>query len=99
MSREPNKAEKFGNGMQKLGKNLTIYLTVPILGTVFFGWIGLGVSLVLVILYAIGNKKSVPVQQAKDSPADEITKYKELLDNGIISEEEFDGKKKELLGL
>lgn len=31
--------------------------------------------------------------------ADEIRKYKELLDEGIISQEEFDAKKKELLNL
>ena len=33
------------------------------------------------------------------SPADEIIKYKNLLDQGIITKEEFDIKKKELLGL
>ena len=31
--------------------------------------------------------------------ADEIKKYKELLDNGIITQEEFEAKKKQLLGL
>ncbi|PAD46215.1 hypothetical protein CHH65_18635 [Shouchella clausii] len=31
------------------------------------------------------------------SPADEIRKYKSLFDEGIISEEEFEKKKKELL--
>lgn len=31
--------------------------------------------------------------------ADELVKYKQLLDAGIISQEEFDAKKKELLGL
>ncbi len=31
------------------------------------------------------------------SPADEIKKYKELLDSGIITQEEFDKKKSELL--
>ena len=31
--------------------------------------------------------------------ADEIKKYKELLDNGIITKEEFEAKKKQLLGL
>lgn len=31
--------------------------------------------------------------------ADEIKKYKELLDSGIITEEEFEAKKKQLLGL
>lgn len=39
------------------------------------------------------------VIQAALSPADEIKKYKELLDMGIITQEEFDGKKKQLLGL
>ena len=33
------------------------------------------------------------------SVADEIIKYKQLLDNGIITQEEFDAKKKELLNL
>lgn len=33
------------------------------------------------------------------SPADELKKFKELLDSGIITEEEFNEKKKELLGL
>ena len=34
-----------------------------------------------------------------NSPADEIRKYKELLDEGIITQEEFDAVKKRLLGL
>lgn len=33
------------------------------------------------------------------SNADELRKYKELLDDGVISQEEFDAKKKQLLGL
>ena len=33
------------------------------------------------------------------SPADEIKKYKELLDMGVITQEEFDAKKRQLLGL
>lgn len=37
------------------------------------------------------------VQQT--SPAEELKKFKELLDSGIITQEEFDAKKKELLGL
>ena len=40
---------------------------------------------------------SVLVQQA--SGADELSKYKALLDDGIITEEEFQAKKKQLLGL
>lgn len=38
------------------------------------------------------------VQQAPSS-ADELKKFKELLDMGVISREEFDAKKKQLLGL
>ena len=33
------------------------------------------------------------------SAADELVKYKDLLDKGIITQEEFDAKKKQLLGL
>ena len=43
------------------------------------------------------NPQSAVVQQA--SAADEIKKFKELLDMGVISQEEFDAKKKQLLGL
>ncbi len=44
------------------------------------------------------NKQtSCGVQAA--SPAEELKKFKELLDSGIITQEEFDAKKKQLLGL
>ena len=33
------------------------------------------------------------------SPAEELKKFKELLDMGVITQEEFDAKKKALLGL
>ncbi len=33
------------------------------------------------------------------SPAEELKKFKELLDAGILTQEEFDAKKKQLLGL
>ena len=38
-------------------------------------------------------------QEIPQSNADELKKFKELLDNGIITQEEFDAKKKQLLGL
>jgi len=38
-------------------------------------------------------------QEIPQSNADELKKFKELLDSGIISQEEFDAKKKQLLGL
>ncbi len=42
--------------------------------------------------------KNAPVAAAI-SPMDELKKMKELLDMGIVSQEEFDAKKKQLLGL
>lgn len=46
------------------------------------------------------TRKSAPVTaQAPVSGADEILKYKQLLDMGAITQEEFDAKKKQILGL
>ena len=42
-------------------------------------------------------KNGAVIQQA--SAADELKKFKELLDMGVITQEEFDAKKKQLLGL
>ena len=49
----------------------------------------------------IANINSPQVVQASAtiSSADELKKFKELLDSGIITQEEFDAKKKQLLGL
>lgn len=44
-----------------------------------------------------GNVNSAPVLQSSD--ADEIAKYKALLDSGAITQEEYEAKKKQLLGL
>ena len=50
---------------------------------------------------AFGSDDFQPSQAASDVPNkfDEIKKFKDLLDQGIISQEEFDSKKKQLLGL
>lgn len=45
------------------------------------------------------KKNSLNSQNTYVSTADEIKKFKELLDMGIITQEEFDKKKKELLNL
>ena len=47
------------------------------------------------------QQKSAPttVQTSSPSVADEIMKFKQLLDCGAITQEEFDAKKKQLLGL
>ena len=44
-------------------------------------------------------RESIPQPSANTSTADEILKFKGLLDSGIITEEEFEEKKKRLLGL
>lgn len=43
------------------------------------------------------NSNGTVIQQT--SSAEELKKFKELLDSGVISQEEFDTKKKQLLGL
>lgn len=60
---------------------------------------------IVIILSFIKRSKSfnpenkVKVEISAKSEADELKKFKELLDTGIITQEEFDAKKKELLGL
>ena len=49
---------------------------------------------------AMGRSASTVIkQEIQPSSADELKKYKELLDSGVITQEEFDAKKKQLLGL
>jgi hypothetical protein len=58
-----------------------------------------------VISELLVDRQSKPVsnttikQEIPQSNADELRKYKDLLDSGVISQEEFDAKKKQLLGL
>lgn len=47
----------------------------------------------------IGKLQSGKVVASQSSSADEIAKFNELLQKGIITQEEFDSKKKQLLGL
>ena len=47
----------------------------------------------------IFNRNVASGTQNTISVADEIKKFKDLLDSGVISQEEFDMKKKQLLGL
>jgi predicted Zn-dependent peptidase len=45
--------------------------------------------------------ENFPIQNSTNalSSAEELKKFKELLDLGIITQEEFDAKKKQLLGI
>ena len=45
------------------------------------------------------NNIQQPQEESKKDSITEIKKYKELLDTGIITEEEFEKKKKQLLDL
>ena len=60
-----------------------------------------GLSVSVCMKEVKSHKKPIKVEVvAKDnSNADELKKYKELLDMGAITQEEFDAKKKELLNL
>ena len=42
---------------------------------------------------------TVAAAAPKSDEADQLKKYKDLLDSGVITQEEFDAKKKQLLGL
>lgn len=42
---------------------------------------------------------TTPVKESSTVSADELKKFKDMLDSGIITQEEFDAKKKQLLGL
>lgn len=53
----------------------------------------------LIIERQIKPKETVIKQEAPQSNADELKKYKDLLDNGVITPEEFEAKKKQLLEL
>jgi len=44
-------------------------------------------------------RSAKPQQQGAPGQADEIRRYKQLADDGIISQEEFEAKKKQILGL
>ena len=53
----------------------------------------------LIIERQIKSKETVIKQETSQSNADELKKYKDLLDSGIITQEEFEAKKKQLLNL
>ena len=51
------------------------------------------------VLKPLLNQDNPDSSTTNYSNADELKKYKELLDSGVISQEEFDAKKQQLLGL
>ena len=76
----------------------------------FYGWMLFIVAIIHVTLIPDKNPKPVPVTVQgtefnanstvkEKSAADELKKYKDLLDEGVITEEEFAKKKAQLLEL
>lgn len=45
------------------------------------------------------ENSAIASNNIQPSQTDELKKYKDLLDSGVITQEEFDAKKKQLLGL
>ena len=71
-------------------------------GFIIFALLGLilppvGLIVVLVIPENGAKRKGDPV--IAPSPADELAKYKQLLDQGVISPEEFERKKEEIMNI
>ena len=64
-----------------------------------FYWIVIVLGIILVIVGFVLPKKTVKTQPpiVKTSGAEELKKYKELLDSGIITQDEFEAKKKQIL--
>ena len=64
----------------------------------FYGWMLFIVAIIHVNCIPDKNAQQVPTS-GNASVADELKKYKELLDQGVITEEEFQAKKEQLLKL
>ena len=75
-------------------------------GVIRFKWIENNEEIRRILSKLIMQRQEDAKKQIVSSPvaestsnADELKKYKELLDSGVITQEEFDAKKKQLLGL
>ena len=77
----------------KKKKNTTAIFAVNLL----LGWIVIGWIVALVWALTKDEKKDNTLTQPK-SDADELQKLADLKEKGIISEEEFNAKKKQVLG-
>ena len=66
---------------------------------IFAGWTVIAWIIALIWAHTVPSENIHIHSAPNQSNADEIRKYKELYDSGIISLEEFEAKKKQLLGL
>jgi uncharacterized membrane protein len=78
----------------KEGSKRTIGATLGLLLGVFLGFIG------VIIVYCTPKVKEQPFYdfQAESRKADDLQKYKDLLDSGAITEEEYQTQKAKILG-
>lgn len=74
----------------------------------FYGWMLFIVAIIHVSLLpdknentnAYGRSSSIPyVPSTSISAADELKQYKDLLDQGVITEEDYEKKKKQIMGI
>ena len=88
---------------------------ISVAGTGIFNRVSIATSSGSINFYGVTNQNKVfstisellmkrqeetkTTSKASESSADELKKLKDLLDSGIITQEEFDTKKKQLLGL
>ena len=102
-------------GKVAFGKRVDLpFDSISAVGTSFLKGIDIGTSSGRIHFKGIKNNNEIHAEISKllnnrqnekqlkettTSTTDEIKKYKDLLDSGIITQEEFDAKKKQLLGL
>lgn len=67
----------------------------------FYGWMLFIVAIIHVTMIPDKNAPPAPppVRRSPPGVAEEIGRYKELLDGGAITREEFDAKKRQLLNM
>ena len=67
----------------------------------FYGWMLFIVAIIHVAIIPDKNAQTLNTSQppATQSVADELLKFKELLDAGVITEDEFNAKKEQLMKL
>ena len=59
----------------------------------------LGEQIVALLSVIVDSQRHTSAQHGAGSSADELLKFKQLLDAGAITQDEYDAKKKEILGL
>ncbi len=88
--------------------NLIVYGSLGLTFTGFLSYLALIVGALMIGLSATDNaakeisataaSKATLVEKNSETQIDRLTKLKSLLDNGVITQEEFDQKKKQILG-